>query len=386
MMKNNALVVMILPLLLYASSCSNKSYIEYRGELTIIHLKGSPFERGVAYGDLLHKEIHETISNWEGEIEDVFQTDLQTTIGDFFNRTTYNKDLRRLHSDLIEEVYGMSESTGIDFSTLLAFQLSEELSTVMEDDGGSNCTTIGIAGNDTLPTILAQNMDPPFFLHGHPLVLHIIPEKNKPESYVFSVPGLLGMAGLNEKGVAVTCNGISMLNHASHGMPVVSIVRRILSQQDLEHAVDFLKGTSFAIPQCYTVGGVNGVRCFECSANQIAEFYPFEESNIALHTNFPIRNRDFTQKYVELLQAYGKTVNDPYYCPRYFLAYDKIKEYHRKLNINSIQSILRLAEPDMEPILNRYTLGTLVMELDSSPSLLLALGQKEGAKFHRLEF
>jgi len=164
------------------------------------------------------------------------------------------------------------------------------------------------------------------------------------------------------------------------------VIRNILSRSTLEEAEVFMKETSYAIPQCFGVGGPEGVRCFECSANEVAEFYPFEDRNTVLHTNFSVRNRDFNQGYMELLARYDRTIDDPYYCPRYFHAYDKIEALRRSLNIESVEAILRLPEPEIEPILNKNTLGTLVMELDSDPTLYLALGHQEDEIFHRLSF
>jgi hypothetical protein len=385
-MRYRLLLAFILTLALLPHSCKENGFLENRGDLTILHLKGSPYDRGQLHGQLLRQEILETISGWKREVENEFQCSIDTVIARLFSVTTYEAELRNNHPDLLEEVRGISESSGIDYRTLLAFQLSEEMFTVLDQDPSLKCTAIGIAGTDSFPTLLAQNMDPPQFLHGHPFVMHIIPGRGEPESFVFTVPGLLGMSGVNEKGVAVTCMSISMLNHSSGGEPVVSVVRTILRQDGLNQAVEYLEQASYAIPQCYTIGGPEEIRCFECSANDLAEFYPFEEQNIALHTNFSIRNRDFNSNYIELLARYGKSTDDPYFCPRFFHAYDKIEECSRKLDVERIEAILRLPEPEMESILNENTLGTLVMELDSDPVLHLALGNEAGAAFHSLTF
>lgn len=373
-------------LLLTLPSCRYGSYKEWINGLEVIHLKGSPYERGAAYGHILKKEIHETISSWSREVESTFQRDLSTVIDEFFENSSYRESIKLHDPDLLDEIYGMSESAKIDFPTLLAFQMGEELFTLLEEENPVKCTCVGRAPTASRASILAQNMDPPQFLHGHPVVLHIIPSNGEPESYIFTVPGLLAMAGMNKKGLGVTCMSMSMLNHASEGLPVVSVVRRILASSSLEEVTEFINQASFAIPQCYGIGGPEGVYCFECSANQVAEFYPFEERDVLLHTNHSINNRDFNSGYIELLKQYGKTVDDPYYCPRYFLAYDKIKEVQMDLGTEQVTSILRLQEPELEPILNENTLGTLIMELDEDPILRIALGSQPGAVLRNLSF
>jgi len=384
--KVNRILILAAGALFGLYSCNTDSYIEHYQRLTIVHLKGTPFERGAAYGQMLDKEIHETVKRWKEVVESTSGREFQEVLDDFFSSTSFRQDMERTDPDLLDEVYGLSESCRIGFQTLLAFQMSEELFTVMDEGAGSNCTSIGRAGTDSTATVLAQNMDPPEFLHGNPILLHIIPENGDPQCLLFSVPGLFGLAGMNERGVAVTCMGMSMLNHAKAGVPVVSVIRKILDAPGLEEAEAFIRQTSFAIPQCYGVGGPDGVRCFECSAGQVIEFYPFGNRDLILHTNFSVNNRDFNQGFIELLAQYQKTVDDPYYCPRYFHAYDEIEKYHRNLDRQRIGHILRLPEPEMEPILNSHTLGTLVMELDSDPTLYLALGHKGNEPFQTYSF
>ena len=376
----------LIVLIFFLPSCTKKSYLENDNGLEVLHLSGSPVERGQAHGTLLREEIASSVDRWKTEVEQVFQCDLDTAIGEFFASTTYLACIGESDPGLLQEVHGMSVASGVDYNRLLAFQMSEEMFAVLGEEGPVSCTAIGQKGTDTASTLLAQNMDPELFLHGHPILMHVVPGDGGPERYLFTVPGLLGLAGMNDRGIGVTCTSISMLNHDSGGLPVVSVVRNMLSGRSLDEVITFLTETSFAIPQCYTIGGPGEVRCFECSANMVTEFYPFTTREIVLHTNHAITNRDFNQGFLELLAGYGKTVDDPYFCPRYFLAYDFIEEAGRVLDVERIKEILRSQEPEMEPILNQYTLGTLVMKLDNDPVLFLALGNEPGAEFHRLEF
>jgi len=385
-MKSNICKIIFIGMVLSFSSCKPGSYLEIKDGFSIVHLQGTPYERGAAYGQILKEEIHTSITRWQQEVESTFHRDFNEVIEEFFSSTSYLESIKLTDPDLLDEVFGMSESSKIDYQVLLAFQMSEELFTVLEADARSNCTSIGKVGTDSTVSILAQNMDPPPFLHGHPIVLHLMPENGDPESLVFSVPGLLGLAGMNDKGLAITCMGISMLNHAREGLPVVSVIRSILSLSRLEEAEAFIRQSSYAIPQCFGVGGPGGLRCYECSANQVSEFYPFEDSDVVLHTNYSISNRDFNQEYIELLGQYGKTIDDSYFCPRYFHAYDKIEEYRRSLDRERIETILRLPEPELESILNENTLGSLVMELGDNPGLFLATGHKEGKPFISVSF
>jgi len=380
-------IIFSLSIIVFMSfSCQKIQRIEKIENLTILHLTGSPYERGLAHGQLLNQEISDIIIRWKKEVELNFNEDFDEVIDHFFTNTTYIDVIKNYCPDLLEEVYGISKGCGINYETILAFQLSEEIDWFSNEMKRKNCTSVSVNRKKDKPTILAQNMDPPSFLHGHPTLLHIIDEQNKQESYVYTFPGFIGLNGLNSNGVAITCNSISMLNYSKYGLPVSFIVRSILKLSHEQLAFDFLHEVPIGIPQCFTVGGVSKAICFECSKNSIREFYPFEDKSITLHTNFAAANRDFNQEFIQLLSEYGKTVDDPYYCPRYFLAFDKIKEVNYNINYLNIKAILSLTEPKIQPISNEETYGCLIMELTENPILHIAPGKPDITDFITLRF
>ncbi len=384
MKKSSFLLIVVLLLAIY--SCRDSKRTEKINNLTIIHSDGTPYERGLIHGQQLREEIDTIINRWKNIVEEEFEQDFDKVIKEFFKRTTYVEIIKKVCPDLLQEVYGISEGCGIKFETILAFQLSEEISALSNEMGDKHCTAIGINKTEMEPTYLAQNMDPEKFLHGFPLILHITDDKTKIESYVYTFPGFIGLDGLNSEGVAITCNSMSMLNYSKHGLPVSFIVRTVLEQPHEECAFDFIKDVPIGISQCFTIGGISQVKCFECSANQKKEYYPFKNKNIVLHTNFAAANRDFSNQFIQVLAEYGKTTDDPYYCPRFYLAYDKIQEVNYKLNYENIKSILSLTEPEVWPISNDDTYGCLIMKLDKNPTLFIAPGRPDKTHFIELTF
>lgn len=370
--------------------CNQKSNFNQIDNLTVLHLTGSYYKQGLEHGRFLRIEINDIIGRWKKEVESAYNQNFKEVVENFFITTSYIDVIKDYCPELLDEVLGMSEGSGIEYETLLAFQMSEEMDALSDDPVAGVCTSISVCNNgsvtSSVPSILAQNMDPPKYLHGHPTLLHITDKKNDLESYIYTFPGFIGLCGLNSKGVAITCNGISMLNHSKTGLPVSFIVRAVLSQNNEREAFELLRKVPVAVPQCFTIGGINEIKCFECSANQKKEFYPFENDNITLHTNFAAANSDFNKRYIELLKEYGKSVSDPYFCPRYFLAYDEIKAVNYNLNFHTIKQILSLAKPEIEPISNDQTYGCLIMELTNNPVLNIAPGRPDSTEFIRLTF
>ncbi|HEY9114762.1 MAG TPA: C45 family peptidase [Bacteroidales bacterium] len=367
-------------------SCENsQNKVERIGNLTIVHLKGNPYQIGYDYGKLLKPEIKTLVEKWKKDVEDTYNQDFDLVAKHFFSSTHFIKNAEKYNPELLEEIRGISDGSGIDYNTIFAFQMSEEIDALSDALKATRCTSISINKTDSTPTILAQNMDPPLLFHGTPVLLHITDDANN-EKFIFTFPGFIGLCGLNSNGVGVTCNGISMLNHSSDGLPVSFILRNLLDQKDEQSAHECLKEMPVGVPQCFTIGGRLTARCFECSANSKNLFYPFDNKNITLHTNFSISNRDFNTEYIELLKEYGKTVDSPYFCPRYFEAYHKIVEFNYDLNVQNIKGILSSTESDIYTISNENTFGCLIMELSESPVLHIAPGRPDSTEFITLRF
>lgn len=367
-------------------SCKEKSQIEKIDNLTVLHLKGSDYQQGFAHGQFLKSEINDILERWKIEVEKSSNKDFNQVIDDFFQSVTYVDSIKKYCPELLEEIKGIAEGSGIEYKTVLAFQMSEEIDVLSDELTGKHCTSIGIEKTDTTAGFLAQNMDPPLFLHGNPVLLHVTDNETKTESFVYTFPGFIGLTGLNSNSVGITCLSMSMLNYSKSGLPVAFIVRCILKQENEENAFKFIENVPVSIPQCYIIGGINKVKCFECSANRKTEFYPFNDKKICLHSNFSVSNRDFNQNFIDILAKYNKTVDDPYFCPRYFLAYDKIVEHNYALNYESIKTILSNTESDLEQISNENTYGCLIMKLSENPILYLAPGRPDITEFHEFCF
>ena len=360
--------------------CNKPEITANNHKLTVLELNGDNYSRGLIHGKTLKTEITTILQRWKKELETNFQKDFEVVLQTFFDKTSMVDSITKYCPDLIEEVKGIAKGSEQDFNIILAFQLSEEIENAGRHFLFENCTSVSISADSTRHAILAQNMDPPLFLHGFPTLLHITDSLSGIESYVFTVPGFIGLCGMNQN-VAVTCNGISMLNYQKGGIPVAFMVRLILQSRSEADAFRIVQTMNHATPQCYTVGGNRSVKCFECSANSVVEFYPYENRKITLHTNFAAANKDFSNEYINLLAKYGKTVNDPYFCPRYFLLYDKIKDIGFNLNVENIKILLSNTEPKEHPVSNQWTYGSLIMEMDSMPTLHIAPGKPHETEF-----
>lgn len=380
-------IILLLYLVLFLGACQNQeSHLEQVNELTIVHLYGDSYEQGSAYGSLLKEDIQQLVERWIKEVEANYERDFRDVVQLLFDSTSYMETVDKTTPHLIDEVRGIAAGCGIDFQTILALQLSEEIDFLTGELQSRACTSLSQNKTSETPTLLAQNMDPPQLFHGKPVLLHFIDRDRSLEKYVFTFPGLIGLCGLNSQGVGVTCNGMSMLNHQRKGLPIAFLLRGVLDCETGKEAFDFIEKVVMSGPQCFTIGSKEEARCYECSANSKQVFYPFSNKKLTLHTNFAAVNRDFNDMFVDLLKRYGKTVDDPYFCPRYFWAYDQIDSLDYQLSLASMKNILSAPQPAIEPISNDNTFGSLIMELGAVSALHIAPGRPDSTKFIALQF
>ncbi|MEE4257517.1 MAG: C45 family autoproteolytic acyltransferase/hydrolase [Bacteroidales bacterium] len=353
--------------------------------LKVIDLDGDAYEIGYRHGSILKDEIKEMILRWKDVLKEEYGICPDVAIGKFFAETSYIHYVHEYARELVMEIQGIADGSGIPFKTMLAFQMSEEFEVQGKRLFPSKCTAVAIPAKEGNAPIVAQNMDPPLFLQGYPTLLKIHNYDTNSEIMVFTVPGLIGLNGMSRHGFAVACNGISMLNSAADGMPVAFVMRKLLAMESLMGAEAYLKQIKHATPQAYTVGDRKSVICYECSANECKPYITFKKEGIVLHTNFSIANKDFNEYYVKLLSEYGKTVEDPYFCPRFYLLYDIIQEQIENMDQNFLKSVLRLDKPEISPILNKNTYGSSIMILGERPDMHICTG-KTHDQFTQLTF
>lgn len=134
------------------------------GEITVLELSGSPRDIGVAHGEILRDRISEVIRRWRANLEESSGLAAHSFLERFGQDTNFMPAVKRATPNLLHEIEGLAEGSGVPFSDLFAFQLIDEqwiyTRQLREQSVASphHCTALGVfdAGQ---PPILAQNMD-----------------------------------------------------------------------------------------------------------------------------------------------------------------------------------------------------------------------------------
>ena len=362
--------------------CQN-SRLTQKGNLRIVTLEGEPYQRGFEHGKALKKEIHELLKLWRADIEQSYKVDADTFIKKFLKRTNFQKAIMRWTPDLWEELKGIAKGAEVELNTMYAFQLIDEMWVIGGDIQANNCTTIGVQKTKS-PSFVAQNLDIPRFYHGFQTLLHIKDPKTDWEAFVFTIPGLIGANGLNNHSIAVVVNAIQQLEHSLDGLPVAFIIRGILQRKTYDDAVKFIQTVKHGAPQNYMIGGSKNVGSFECSTTQVSSFVPFKDAHFTYHTNHPLANHAYSERFLEYIKSKNKTPrNYVHECPRFRALQNILKDNSIKIDASLLKEIFS----DRETIINnRGTYGCTIMVLKDNPELHISPGRPDEEPFLTFTF
>jgi hypothetical protein len=378
---------------------------ELNMEIPVVTLEGTPRQRGQIYGEIRKKGILSHIEQWKTYLEISNKMDPGTYIDQFLEETNLLEAVKRWTPELLDEVEGIAESTGVDFKIIFALQLPDEEWWYQREKMGrgfsgigssvDHCSAVGIHGQLGEPNLIAQNLDVPGYYDGHQVLLRIKDLKTNHESLVYSVDGMIALAGINNSGVGICCNAILQLNHSKDGLPVAFVHRGVLSRSNIVDAIEFIYRIKHASGQNYIIGDPKMVVGLECSANKVTQQVPDLEAPFLCHTNHPLVNDD-----IHLGANPGNSIKAP--DPEKVFSNSEIRlitlicnfqSCSKPVQVEEIKSILSSHDPTDNPICRHktsdtgpMTLGSIIMELTASPTLYLSSSPPCSSKLFQYGF
>jgi hypothetical protein len=352
--------------------------------LRIVDLAGTPYQMGKVHGRTLKAEIRELVKRWKGDLEKTYQVPADVFVSNFLKKTDFQPAIARWTPGLLDEVRGIADGAGIDFDTMYAYQLIDEVWAMGEDLGLSKCTTIAAGRRNGNPAYVAQTLDLPTFYHGYQTVLRIRDDQDGLETLVFTIPGVVAANGLNSRSVGVCVNAVTQLAYSLKGLPVDFIIRGILRQKSYEQAVKFLQDIQPAAPQTYVIGGPHEAAVFERSAGKMSRFVPFAGAEFSYHTNHPLINDDFNPKFPEMLNRKNMTLESyQALCPRFNFLGRLFKDNSVPIALDTLEGLFKNRASEIN---NEGTYGCTIMVLGENPELHVSPGRPDEAQFQVLRF
>ena len=374
----NRLVALVLFLALLVVAPAANALATAEG-IHVVVLEGSAHERGITHGKTLKAEIEHLVNDWKADLKRSYGVEPDELVELFLAETDFVPAIERWTPGLMDEVRGIAEGSEIDFDTILAYNLPDEFWANAGEIVRNRCTSLGVDAREGRPTLVAQNLDIPGWYHHHPTVLHVKHEDSDLESFVVTVPGLVGANGLNNRAVGVCVNTILQLKPSRKGLPVAFVVRGILAQETHAKALEFVRTIEHASGQNYVVGGLEVAPGFECSQRVVTQYVPFEGAKLTYHTNHPLANENYRPAYVQRLEESG-----PYECPRLATLQERLTG-DSKNDLDAIKGALSTRNAGV-PINNPATYVCTIMVLSDRPELHVAAGRPDEVPFEILRF
>jgi hypothetical protein len=254
------------------------------------------YERGVQHGTALRSVIQEVVERWRTWLGETTQIPAELVIDDIMAHTNWLATAEEKTPDLVEEIRGIADASGVDFDTLFVYgafdetaqYLIAEMDTIEVGDVDGHCTGLGVYGRNDLPTMIGQNNDLPRFYEGAHTVLHIKYPDSDLEILQFTWAGMLANNGMNNRGLGVTINFLPERADRD-GLPQGMVQRRLLEQSSVEEALKFLRTTGFAAAMNYIIGDPQRVVSVETTYEAMWVLEGFEGKTYVAHTNHLVK-------------------------------------------------------------------------------------------------
>ncbi len=236
-----------------------------------ITISGNPQSRGQIHGQILSKEIRQTL-NYYQSIFDLPEHRL-LELGEY-----YFGLISAFNIEFAQEISGIAEGAGIDPRWVAVLNARTEILSYRYASSPAECTTLF-----SRPTaLLGQNWDWASTLEDLVVVMQII----LPEGHVIRMltePGIIGKIGLNSTGLGA-CLNILTIGQPLKGIPVHVVLRGILESRTLEHAREVVEQAGYGKASSILVGHACG-KGFNVEFAGSRNVFLDETADILLHTN-----------------------------------------------------------------------------------------------------
>jgi predicted choloylglycine hydrolase len=207
----------------------SKKYI--KAGITVVYLTGSPYEIGLAHGKLCKNEIL-TANKTFFDIYEKISLDPQNK---------WLKISRKLEkhipNEYIEEMQGIADGAEIEYDKILFLNTLTTLSM------GNRCFAFAFKEtNSKIVTFRQIDNDPKSPLYKNMILYIIKPQKGYGFAAILNPGWLDGESGMNEKGITVSQNNISIRQTEWEIMPITQLSRQMLQYSNtIEEAEQLLE-------------------------------------------------------------------------------------------------------------------------------------------------
>ena len=180
--------------------------------------------------------------------------------------------------DMLEELRGISDSSGVAFEELMLLQIRNQLRPAAD----AGCTSFAVAPqrNAEGHAIVGQNWDNDPALDPFTIVLTRRPE-NKPALMNITQAGLIAYIGLNDAGIGLCMNPLPAPSRPL-GVPHYFTVREMYEKTSLDDAIQAVRRAARAIPANIILATPQGPADLEVT---VGDVHVLRDDELVVHTN-----------------------------------------------------------------------------------------------------
>ena len=363
-------------------------------ELKKVNFSGSGYQLGIQHGKALKSEINKVVKAWKTNTTKSLGRDSESVLKEFFEYSNFEPAIKTWSPNLLEEIRGIADGSDQKFEDIFVLNLLDEFWVYIDDISNHHCSSMGVPANNKNPGYISQNMDLENYTDGFQILMRIKPEGNSPEQLILSYPGLIGLNGLNEKGVGLCVNTIMQLKAAPTGLPVAFVVRHLLSLTQKEEILSFIQDVNHASGQNYLIGIRGEIYDFEASANKVVPFNPNNDNGTVYHTNHPIVNDDMKPWYKNFHPSKNEELNNTNSnSHQRFSSVERHLASKSNINEDVIKKALRSKDNKNNPVCRAnnndgrgFTFASVIMTFTKQPSLQVLAGPPDESEFKTFGF
>lgn len=292
-----------------------------------IIIRGTPYERGFAYGQMGRDEIAVSIGSYQKLFECTkgIKWEDARKVSEHFLALT-----REFQPYYVEEMQGIADGAGVDLLDIAALNARTEIMYAQyEGKGAGECTTLSLMAPATEGgrVIAAQNWDYSTILRDSLVIVHVYSE-DKPNFVMVTEAGMIGGIGMNDQGIAVLLNALTTTSPCQ-GLPLRTRMRAMLEAETLSDA--YVKGGTVPVTVANLIAThKDGVAIeFEMDSKTVEPLIP--EDGVLLHTNCYLGPKMYLN-------------NDVNHRGSSYIRLQRVKalvkECHGKITIEDVQRIL----------------------------------------------
>lgn len=322
------------------------AYLEERDGITLVHLKGSPYEIGYQHGILLKDEIKEEYRDYKEEVKKMIRGKLPKFLTRWQSETLDNifeaigkpifyylfvrKLEKHIPQEFIDEMKGISDAANIDYYSVIMGNVGYEL--VLKF---LFCTSFAASPPATKENELlhGRNLDwwPPELVSKTTTIFFVTPDKGYPFVSIAPAAAVGVATGMNIKGITISMNSSFCRENTLNGFPVGFMLRKII-----QYTADLEDGVKIVTDSKRTTGGnilitdgkIKKAKVIEYSLNKYA-IREMKNGSIFTTNHYVDKSMKKEQKY-----AIER-------CPRYDRLKVLFKENFNKIDVEEMIEFLR---------------------------------------------